>query len=174
MRFFLAMLCWVAVTAHAQVPAASREAKLEKLLTLRAYPGDAKRAEKAIQESVPSSLVFPAALMLDELMKTTEVTEAQRTAFLVEVATIKVTIDTEPLRQLALSRLRGLTAKELEQSIAFFQTPAGAKLVGIEQAISDEWQKKADELLNDATTSALPEIGKMIEKLSTQLPKKSH
>lgn len=172
MRFFLAMLCWVAMTAHAQAPAVSHEAKLEKLLMLRGYPSDAKRAEKAIQESVPSSLALPAAMMLDELTKTREVTQAQRTSFLVEVTAIKVTVNTAPLKQLALSRLRGLTAKELDESIAFFQTPAGAKLVGIEQSIADEWQNKADDLLNDATSSALPELGKMIEKLSAQSIKK--
>ena len=85
MKIIIAMLCCFAGMSHAQGPVFKQEERLKLLLELKSYLKNALRVDKVAQESVSAGLIEGAALAVNDLMKTREITSSQRAAFLVQI-----------------------------------------------------------------------------------------
>lgn len=85
MKIIIAMLCCFAGMSHAQGPVFKQEERLKLLLELKSYLKKALRVEKVAQESASAGLIEGAALAVNDLMKTREITSSQRAAFLVQI-----------------------------------------------------------------------------------------
>ena len=85
MKIIIAMLCCFAGMSHAQGPVFKQEERLKLLVELKSYLKKALRVDKVAQESVSAGLIEGAALAVNDLMKTREITSSHREAFFVQI-----------------------------------------------------------------------------------------